>query len=105
LIARHLTQPDGLRYTRILDLFGDLSDMAIIGDLLALTVQYAMLHGSGQVTLASSHPALLRAAKRLGFIFSSAFGFCWWSESSELMSAFAGENYWTLGDSDNDAPD
>ncbi|MEW5938029.1 MAG: GNAT family N-acetyltransferase [Chloroflexota bacterium] len=105
LILRHLTQPDGLRYTRILDLFGDLNDTVAIHHLLALAVQDALAHGSGQVTLASSLSALLRVAKRLGFIFSAPFGFCWRSASAEWMSAFAGENYWTLSDSDNDAPD
>ena len=104
LIARHLTQPNGLRYTRILDLFGNLEDATAIYNLLALAVQDALANGSGQLTLASSHPALLRAAKRLGFIFSTPFGFCWWSASAELMSAFAGKNYWNLSDSDNDAP-
>ena len=104
LIARHLTQPDGLRYTRILDLFGDFDDTVAIRDLLTLAVQDAIANGASQVTLAASSPRLKRVARRLGFFFSAPFGFCWRGESPELMSAFAGENYWTLSDSDNDEP-
>ena len=105
LIARHLTQPDGLRYTRILDLFGDFGDTASVRDLLTLAVQDAIANGASQVTLVASNPQLKRVARRLGFLFSAPFAFCWWSTSPELMSAFAGENYWTLSDSDNDEPE
>jgi hypothetical protein len=105
LIARHLTQPDGLRYTRILDLFGDFTDPAAIHDLLTLAVQDAIANSSNQVTLVASGPQLMKSARRLGFLFSAPCGFCWWSESAELMSAFSGENCWTLSDSDNDEPE
>ena len=105
LISRHMMQPDGLFCTRILDLFGKLDDSTAIHDLLTLVVQDAIIHGSRQVTLVSSHSVIKQVARQLGFLLSAPFGFCWWSTSSELMTAFAGENYWTLGDSDNDAPD
>jgi len=105
LIARHLTQPDGLRYTRILDLFGNMDDSTPVRDLLLFSVQDALERNSSQTTLVTFHPSLTRAAKRLGFIFSTVFAFCWWSPSADWMSAFTGENYWTLSDSDNDAPD
>lgn len=105
LIARHLTQPDGLRYTRILDLFGDFGDTAAVQDLLTLAVQDAIVRGASQVTIVASNPQLKEIARRLGFVFSAPFGFCWWSEFPEQMSAFAGENYWTLSDSDNDEPE
>lgn len=105
LIARHLTHPDGLSYTRILDLFGDFADTTAMRDLLILAVQDAIVRGASQVTMVSSNQQLKRLAVRLGFLFSAPFCFCWWSESPELMSVFAGENYWTLSDSDNDEPD
>ena len=105
LIARHLTRPDGLRYTRILDLFGDFGDTAAIRDLLILSIQDAIASSASQVTMVAANQRLKRIARQLGFIFSAPFGFCWWSESPELISAFAGENYWTLSDSDNDEPD
>lgn len=105
LIARHLTQPDGLRYTRILDLFGDFDDLDAIRDLLTLAVQDAIANGSSQVTVVASGPQLMKCARRLGFLLSAPCGFCWWSESAELMSAFNSENCWTLSDSDNDEPE
>lgn len=105
LISRHLMQSNGSYCTRILDLFGDFNNTVAIGDLITLAVKDAIDRGSHQVTLVATHPILTRIARRLGFLFSAPFGFCWWSTSSELMTAFAGENYWTLGDSDNDAPD
>ena len=105
LIARHLTQPDGLRYTRILDLFGDFDDIVAIHDLLTLAVQDAIANGSSQVTLVASGSQVMKSARRLGFLFSIPCGFCWWSESAELMSTFSGESYWTMSDSDNDEPE
>lgn len=105
LISRHLTQPDGLCCTRILDLFGDFNDTKAIHGLLTLAVQDAITRGSSQVTLVSSRSVLTQVARQLGFLFSTPFGFCWWSTSSDFMSSFTGENYWTLSDSDNDAPD
>jgi hypothetical protein len=105
LIARHVAQPDGVRYTRILDVFGDFDDQAALAALLTLAVQDAISHRSGQMTLLAARPELRKVANWLGFLFPATFGFCWWSASADLMSAFAGENYWTLGDSDNDAPD
>lgn len=105
LIARHVVDPDGFRYTRILDLFGDFSEPVILDHLLTSALQDAILRGSGQVTLLSGNDAIRRTARQLGFIISAPFQFCWLSDSEEMMAALAGENYWTLGDSDNDAPD
>jgi|GEM_PF-1488948 len=105
LIARHLTQGSNLRYTRILDLFGDFNDTSAVRNLLTLAVQDAISRKSGQVTLLASIPELRLLANHIGFLFSSQVNFCWLSKSTELMSALAGLNYWTLADSDNDAPD
>jgi GNAT superfamily N-acetyltransferase len=105
LIARHLTQPDGLRYTRILDIFGDFADVDAIRDLMTLAVRDAIAFGASQVTLVASIPRLKQIARRLGFVFSAPFGFCWWSATPALMASFHGEHYWTLSDSDNDETD
>ena len=104
LIARHMRQGD-VRFTRILDVFGDFKDVAALQALLALAVQDAISQGSGQVTLLAARPELRSAARRLGFLLSAPVGFCWLSDAPEMMEALAGENYWSLGDSDNDAPD
>jgi hypothetical protein len=105
LIARHLTHADGLRHTRILDLFGDFSDTGALYNLLVFAVQDAIARGSSQVILIITRPELRIAVDRLRFSFSVPVGFCWWSSSSAIMSALAGDCYWVLGDSDNDEPD
>lgn len=104
LIARHTKQQDGFRCTRVLDLVGDFGAEEILHDLLILALQDAIKHGSSQFTLAAGQKELQKTARQLGLFFTAPLRFCWWSSSSDLMSALAGENYWTLGDSDNDSP-
>jgi hypothetical protein len=74
-------------------------------DLLTLAVKDAIARGSSQVTLVGGYPPLRQAARKLGFLISVAFHFCWWSSSADLMNALDTECYWTMADSDNDAPD
>lgn len=105
LIARHLTQPDGLRYTRILDLYGNFNDLRGVRDLFVLALRDAISHGSSQVTVLASDPRLLRIVRRLGFVISAPVMFCWLSRDRETMAAFEGPIVWSLADSDNDAPD
>lgn len=105
LIARHVSRNDGFTGTRILDLFGNVQNHATIKNLLISAIKDAIAHGSSQITLMASDPNIRHAAHQLGFIISRKFGFCWWSEKRDLMDAFEKNNYWTLGDSDNDAPD
>jgi len=105
LVARHVTQLDGLRHTRILDIFGDFSYSTALNNIIVFAVQDAIHRGSTQISLLAGRPELKIIAKRLGFLFSTPVGFCWFSESTQLMSAFARNNYWVLADSDNDSPD
>jgi hypothetical protein len=105
LISRHIKQQDGVRYTRILDIFGDFNDSAALEDLLRLAIQDAISYGSGQVTILASRPQLQSIARRLGFFLSAPINFCWTSLLPQVMTALGQENYWTLADSDNDAPD
>ena len=105
LIAHHITQPDGLRFTRILDIFGDFNALETIQELLILAIQDAIRYGAGQVTLLASLPELQAAVKQLGFIFSAPASFCWLSDSAQLMEGLGEKSHWTLGDSDNDALD
>ncbi|MFM8321883.1 MAG: N-acetyltransferase family protein [Chloroflexota bacterium] len=104
LVARQM-QLNGLRFTRILDFFGDLQDTPALHDLLLLASQDAIRQGSAQVTLITSLPGLQPILRRLGFWISTPIGFCWQSRSPELMDILAGPMHWTLADSDNDAPD
>lgn len=104
LVARHLGQGD-LRYTRILDVFGDFTDLPALHSLFLLALKDASVHHSCQVTILTSIPELPPILRRLGFFISVPVSFCWQSQLPELMAAFAGKNYWILADSDNDAPD
>ncbi len=105
LAARYITQADGVRYARFLDIFGDFTDTAALRDLFILALQDCIHYGAGQVTLFAGHPALQTLARRLGFAFSTPVGFCWLCNDPSLMQALSGRNYWVLADSDNDAPD
>jgi len=101
LILRNLINADGLRHSRILDVFGNFQNPAMLADLLSLAAQDALRRGSAQITLLASLPELAQAARRQGFIFSAPVRFCWLGDAA-AMSAFSQKNYWTLADSDND---
>lgn len=105
LISRCMTQEDGTRHTRILDIFGDFSDNSAVEDLFNTAIQDAITQGSVQVTILTSRTQLQAIAQRLGFLLSTPVNFCWTSPLPQVMSALGQENYWTLADSDNDAPD
>ncbi|GAB4539783.1 MAG: hypothetical protein Fur002_05460 [Anaerolineales bacterium] len=101
LIMRHLINANGLRHSRVLDLFGNFGNKTMLASLLTLAAQDALRHGAAQITLLSSLPELSRAARRLGFVISAPMRFCWLGDAS-AMRALAQKNYWTLADSDND---
>lgn len=105
LVLRHISEPGGARYSRILDVIGDMSNQTALDALVCRAVQSSIRHGSGQVTMFAATRGLLQAARRYGFLFSARVGFCWLSNDMLVMNALAGQNYWSLADSDNDAPD
>ncbi len=105
LILRHICEPGGARYSRILDVIGDMSNRTALDALICRAVQASIYYGSGQITLLAATPGLLDASRHYGFLFSAPVGFCWLSDDLVIMNALAGQNYWSLADSDNDAPD
>lgn len=105
LVARQIRRPDGVSYMRFLDVFGNFSDVDALRDLLLLACQDAIKKGCSQVTLMAAHPELANLARNLGFIFSSKTGFCWMSSDPLVTAVLNDNNYWSLADSDNDAPD
>jgi hypothetical protein len=102
LVARQKPRPEG-PVTRILDLFGDLSDQAGMKDLLKFAVKDAIDQGSGQVTGLHWGETLVPLWHGLGFFIRVQARFCWHSVSTDVMQAFQrAPLYWTLGDSDQD---
>lgn len=104
LVARHMDQ-DGIRVTRLLDLYGDFQDVYSMKEMVWLAAQDASQRGSVQVTILTSLPEMKSWLRSVGFLFSSTTRFCWYSASPDLMQAFTGRGYWTLADSDNDSPE
>jgi hypothetical protein len=89
---------------RILDVFGDFDDIQGLRDILHLVVRDAVRQGACQVTAFTSEPRVRSALRSLGFL-SMKQGFCWYSRSQEIMQSLAtGKYYWTMADSDKDAP-
>ena len=103
LVARYLERTNGL-VVRMLDIFGNMTDETGIRDIVSLAVRDAAQAGAVQVTAMSFLPSLTSLLRRQGFIFSDTGRFCWHSEASEIMAAFAGLQHWALADSDNDEP-
>jgi len=102
LISRHY-ETGGAKTTRILDVFGDFEDSAVLNDLLRLAVRDAAMWGATQVTVMAAIAPLVQRLRRLGFWFSIPVHFCYHDPDSavttEIDNALC---YWTIGDSDND---
>ena len=90
------------RVTRILDLFGDLSDQHAIRAIARQVLRDASREGSTQVTVMVTLPELVSAFRQVGFLMKGTARFCWLSPDQRLMDAFAGRIHFTLADSDND---
>ena len=106
LIARHVPAK-GMDFpvTRILDIYGDLTNRKYLIELFRLAILDAMKNQSVQVMMMATLPSLQDAAIRAGFWVSGRARFCWLSESADIMGQFALPGYWVLADSDNDEPD
>lgn len=104
LISRAVTF-QGVPATRILDLYGPHDQSETLQDLVTLAIKDAALRGSTQVTILLTHPNWNYLFRSLGFILSSPSRFCWHPLDHPFAGALNGLTYWTLGDSDNDAPE
>jgi hypothetical protein len=104
LIARHGTI-QGVKVTRILDLFGDFSQIGRLRDIVLLAVKEAIQLGSTQVSMMVTLPELRSVLQSVGFLIATKTRFCWHSHSKDMMQALGQRCYWTLGDSDADAPE
>jgi GNAT superfamily N-acetyltransferase len=89
---------------RILDVFGDFNDTEGLRDILRLAVRDAVRGEACQITAFTSEPRIRSVLSSFGFL-GVRQGFCWFSKSSEIMQSLSfGKYYWTMGDSDKDAP-
>lgn len=103
LVARHVDGDKGIR-TRILDLYGDFEDVETLRDILRTASQDAVRRGSIQVTAMITLPELMSTFRSLGFIAQTQTRFCWICPDPNITKELEGPGYWTLADSDNDAP-
>lgn len=103
LVARLLKQ-NPAPVLRVLDFYGDFTDLASMRDILWLAVYDAITQEAAQVTIMSFIAAFSGWLRRSGFVLRAVGRFCWHSETDETMRAFSAPQYWTLADSDNDAP-
>lgn len=104
LITRSFATPGG-RTTRILDVFGDLSDRAGLRDVIRLTVRDAVRSGATEMTAIASLPALVSTLRASGFMLSARARFCWHSASDSKMSLLSERpGHWVMADSDSDDP-
>jgi GNAT superfamily N-acetyltransferase len=96
----------GAKVTRVLDVFGDLSDGEGLRDLLKLVTREAAGVGASQVSAKATHPALASALRSVGFVFGVRSSFCWLSDDADVMRTIEeGPCHWMLADSDSDTPD
>jgi GNAT superfamily N-acetyltransferase len=89
--------------TRLLDIWGDLSNLRRLEDILRTAVRDAVLSGSMRVMGISSLPALTEVLQCLNFRAEIPRLFCWASPSPDVQAAIGwGLCHWSLADSDND---
>lgn len=103
LVLRTL-EAGGRRMSRVLDVFGALTDRLALRDLLRLAVRDAVRAGATQVTALSTLTVFDQELRRCGFLVSAPARVCWWSEEPGKIERFGKlTHHWTLADSDNDA--
>jgi hypothetical protein len=89
--------------TRLLDIWGNLSDHKRLEDILRTVVRDAVLSGSMRVMGISSVPSLTETLQELNFRAEIPRLFCWVAHSAEEQAAIGrGVCHWSLADSDND---
>jgi len=94
-----------VKATRILDVLGNFDDLEGLKDILKLAIKDAISQGSSQVTIMVTLPELQSVLRSIGFLIRATSRFCWYSTSQAVMRSLGERCYWTLADSDNDAPE
>ncbi len=95
----------GGRSFKLLDLFGDLEDLASTADLLRLVARQAAREQAVEVTAFVTRPGLFPLFRSAGFLLRVRGRSCWLSSDPAIMRLFQRrEVHWTLGDSDHENP-
>ncbi len=103
-IARSRHADRGLT-VKLLDLFGDLEDSALVTDLLRRVAREAARARAVEVTAFVTLPRLYPAFRAAGFVIRATGRFCWHSANPAIMRLFdRREVHWTFGDSDHEDP-
>ena len=97
---------NGVKVTRVLDIFGDMADRKGLKDLLRVVVREAIRQGASQITAMATLPSLMSILRSNGFFLSVPCRFCYYSRRPDLMRIFREHPcHWVLADSDNDTVD
>jgi hypothetical protein len=95
---------DGHRFTRILDLSGDLDHREAFNDVMAAVARDAVTERSTGIAVLAANRQLQKRLRRCGFLLSVPTNLRWWSREAPLMDAVEGATcHFALADSDNDS--
>ncbi len=103
-ITRSRPTAHGLR-VKILDLFGELEDEAMVCDLLRLVARKAASEGAVELAAFVTRPHLYPVFRSAGFVLGTCARSCWHSANPSLMRLLDRRpRHWTFGDSDQEEP-
>ncbi len=90
---------------KLLDLFGDLEDTALINDLLRRVARQAAREKAVELTAFATLPHLFPLFRAAGFVLATTGRSCWHSSDPGIMRRLdRRRSHWTLGDSDQEEP-
>ncbi len=90
---------------KLLDLFGDLDDPALVNDLLRLVTRQAARDRAVELTAFATLPHLFPVFRAAGFVLATTGRSCWHSADLGIMRRLdRRQSHWTLGDSDQEEP-
>jgi hypothetical protein len=102
LITRTL-MVNGIKTTRLLDVFGDLDDGNGLCDLLRFAIGEAAQKGVDEIVAIASYPNLVSTLHHVGLKFSRKLLFCWHTDDAEKDRLIdQSVSHWTFADSDCD---
>jgi len=104
LVARRM-ELYGLRTVRLLDLWGNIDDVANLHDIIALAMKDAAQWEVEQIIAITTVPIINQVLRSLGFGMRQEIAFCWYTEDeTEHRIVTDNRGHWMFADYDFDAP-